>query len=440
MADQPNNDIEKILRAYSEARRKRADLPLHPATRKMLHGEVARHYGRKDAGRSWGRLRAFWPQLAFGSGLCAILIVAVLSLRQPAQRKELSAPAGPATRGEELSDKPTLQQSAQPEKRYMRESLARVQQGSPQNTDASPAGAAADLRFGREPAPAASAPAADALAPAKAGDAQERKVLRDTALPKLAVPEAAVKEQEQTLALKDSLAERGVNPPADANSQFGFGGGAVSANRALRSAAPPNVELKSEVLSSATKLAAAGEITNLGAALRTKFVELPTDQNASVGVLNSFQVEQQGDDLRIVDRDGSVYYGNLSVQLPGQQPATLTQQVSLSYGAAPSQNAAAGGLGLNESSPNTAVYFLRAQGTNVTLAKPVTLEGRFLERTNVALFGETRAKKEANLEAKPAAAPPVDRFSKARKAIVGRATVGQTNQFPVNAVAVEPGN
>jgi hypothetical protein len=105
MADEQNKDMEKILRAYAEARRKGADLPLHPATRKMLHAEVARRFKNGDREPFWSRLRAFWPQLAFGSGLCAILLVAVISLRLSPTQNSKQSPKRTAA-GHKRRDRP----------------------------------------------------------------------------------------------------------------------------------------------------------------------------------------------------------------------------------------------------------------------------------------------------------------------------------------------
>src|SRR5206468_2099487 len=81
MPADPERPIEKLLRA-ARRNRERADAPhaLHPATRKLLQGEVARRYGRPAAPRSFiDRTRRFWPGfvLAFSTlillGLLAVM-------------------------------------------------------------------------------------------------------------------------------------------------------------------------------------------------------------------------------------------------------------------------------------------------------------------------------------------------------------------------------
>ena len=74
MPEEPNNRMEEMLRAYARERRKKPDVRMHPATRGMLQAEVARQYGQAGPAHTsfWKQMRAFWPQFAFGAGLCAI--------------------------------------------------------------------------------------------------------------------------------------------------------------------------------------------------------------------------------------------------------------------------------------------------------------------------------------------------------------------------------
>jgi hypothetical protein len=165
------------------------------------------------------------------------------------------------------------------------------------------------------------------------------------------------------------------------------------------------------------------ELSNLGAAMRFQFVEVPDRGRlaARPQVLTAFQVEQSGEDLNLVDKDGSVYAGRLSLA-PEQQPT-----VNRSFGVA---------LKSGSVPPNSAVYNFQAQGTNLSLRTPVTVEGQLIEKTNALPSPEKAFSFSTNAPQRAAsAATPLMR---ARRTIVGRATVGQTNQFPVTAVSVEP--
>ena len=74
MPEDPNTKMDELLRKYAEERRKVADPQMHPATRKMLQGEVSRVYPRSSGGEGWlGKMRSFWPQYAIG--LAAVIVL-----------------------------------------------------------------------------------------------------------------------------------------------------------------------------------------------------------------------------------------------------------------------------------------------------------------------------------------------------------------------------
>src|ERR1039458_1762958 len=84
MANEPERPIEKLLRAAAQKRRDDAGPPfeLHPADRRLLQGEVARKFvqpQRQD--RSFAELLAqWWPRLAGGVAIFAVLALAVRAL------------------------------------------------------------------------------------------------------------------------------------------------------------------------------------------------------------------------------------------------------------------------------------------------------------------------------------------------------------------------
>ena len=80
MANEPERPIEKLLRAAAKRRRDEAGAPLelHPATRRLLQGEVARTFTKpKRETRSFAEaLGQLWPRLAWGMAILAVLVVA----------------------------------------------------------------------------------------------------------------------------------------------------------------------------------------------------------------------------------------------------------------------------------------------------------------------------------------------------------------------------
>src|ERR1035437_9972074 len=84
MANEPERPIERLLRAAAKKRRDESGAPLelHPATRRLLQGEVARKYakpGREKRGFA-EMLGQLWPRFAVGAAIFAVLALAVYVL------------------------------------------------------------------------------------------------------------------------------------------------------------------------------------------------------------------------------------------------------------------------------------------------------------------------------------------------------------------------
>src|SRR5260221_6530253 len=77
MPPEPDNQIDELLQAYAKKRREQMGAPpdLHPATRKLLQGEVARTFPKKpSAAESWfSFLKIFWPRIAFATSVLLVL-------------------------------------------------------------------------------------------------------------------------------------------------------------------------------------------------------------------------------------------------------------------------------------------------------------------------------------------------------------------------------
>src|SRR6266446_2202503 len=89
----PERPIERLLRACAKKRRNEAGAPpeLHPATRRLLQGEVARRYARnRREPRSWPELlAALWRRLVWVFAIFAgVLVIAAMLL--PALSKSKS--------------------------------------------------------------------------------------------------------------------------------------------------------------------------------------------------------------------------------------------------------------------------------------------------------------------------------------------------------------
>jgi hypothetical protein len=445
MPDEPDNKMDEVLRAYARERRKSPELRLHPAMRKMLQAEVQRAYSEQKQNQPGWRtkLRAFWPQIAFGGALCAMLLVAVLSIEQKSetsadrvkQEQERQIKAVPAS---DLNEKESLDRRDQPSEPLKKESEAsgrvladKVQLGS---------------------------------APAQNEEGAKGAVRPAAPLPAMR-PSMALRE-EKTVTEKDSIADaegasKGFymrNP--ELMKRYFPQSRSSAPNEQKQSAGPAELRQNAETPAQATvvnamgeaaakpvltagNLAVANDLTNLGAARRTRFVQLAApgvgagvgNRGASIAfpVLRNFQVEQSGQQLRLIDNDGSVYTGEIeSSQNKDAAPASQAPVTAQSAAQFNFQS----GIAPADVPSNTAVYFVNARGTNRTLGRDVVLTGNYLEQTN----NPTQVNLSVSAGAQPQtqAQIPLRTLSQARRAFVGTAVVGKTNQVPIQAVSNDP--
>ncbi|MCX6894305.1 MAG: hypothetical protein NTZ16_02100 [Verrucomicrobia bacterium] len=294
-------DIEKQLRAAAEQRRQEAGgkFELHPATRRLLHGEVQRVHGPKTTALG-GRNPIFaglW--LRFAAGVCTVGILMVATWLM------FFRPPPPA---------PT--QLARFEPPRAAETAGYVQTASPLANRAP-----VELAKNKKAQPGVNAGFVQSAEP-------------------LAVPPAPAAPIAMTAAASGALAvETSVS-----NVRF-LNNAAVAASGGRRADAVSSVLV--------TKAA-----ENVAAAKAAR----------PAAVLNSFQVEQRGDQLRIIDGDGSVYTGQLLAQA-GQDKEAKLQSADR---ATERQVVADGFVGGMQNAPFTAT------GTNLSLKQNVIINAAFV--------------------------------------------------------------
>jgi hypothetical protein len=131
-------------------------------------------------------------------------------------------------------------------------------------------------------------------------------------------------------------------------------------------------------------------------------------------VLNRFQMELTGTNIRFYEEDGSVYLG--AMQITNASPTLDGASASLPASRTILRDAAA--------------YSFSVQGTNQTLGSELILTGQFFAQTNLqpspldsfAIAPEVKS-----------AEPP-----QPSHLIIGTAVVGTTNQIPVRAISNQP--
>lgn len=435
--------IEKLLRACAEKRRHEARLPteLHPATRRLLQGEVVRQLGqsRRETSESWWSRLVAWPKLAWASvGVSALLIVTLVLLLPPKGKKPdllakndsqalgpapVNAPLAPA-RALDRSEADALLKAPAVQKQLL----------------------VADSEAAAPPLPTAQVQM-DELAKDKAAvvaEAQRERRLAAASEPTaLAAAPAGVEagssgRMPETLGLAGMKAEaplaRATPPPAAAPTQPPptFYGG-VAAQPSLPATAPaPSMatefSFRDQARFAGTKLQ---DQVFLRTAARPVGAAVQTPMESS-SVLASFRVQPAQESLVIVDGDGSVYKGSLQLIRADSDRAPAvggnrvnTRRFSSNVASAEAKRSAP----LAASS-----YSFHVLGTNKTLNQKVEFTGNFLPETNLAAAASSFVTGNGTFKPATNAVPAWLLNSK----ISGKAIINSRQVIEVNAAPVRP--
>ena len=424
MASEPERPIEKLLRDAAQKRRDEAPASFepHPATRRMLQGEVARRYPQQGRGARSG-LSWLWrisPKLSWAVASLAVIAVGVWLLwpnrttksqeRLFARNETPPAAAQPPEVANSVATDRRLQPPVASEEHLSSTTVAQDQLSAPS------APGAPSVAFPQEGQPSVNLAKKSrsgirsdlATSPPAAGGAS---LLDTTNAPSLALAMSERKAKPETTStdVGGTFADKslpsaplpGIVQSKDGAPSANLVSGFASANQPVPSAAaaarqtpaPPAPGLSVAVSSEAAAVGDANGrvlqvVTNSfpsNVALAQHFVRnIPASktfgaQNARAvdhRLLVSFQVEQNGPELRVKDEDGSVYFGYVQ---PAQTAAVLRDMVK----AVPATSAGrTGNLKLTDAdarpepaSPAPQTYFFRVTGTNQTLKLPVLFTG-----------------------------------------------------------------
>jgi hypothetical protein len=423
MPDEPNKKMDGLLRNYARQRRGIPDQRMHPATREMLHREVS-HIHKREQGSSRFSFRLLSrPRFAFGLALFVILLALILPahlLRNGTEK--ISSVANPLpTPSSPLSQAASSQETggglSQPVKiteeaplgvdklKDSRVAVSSLQKAA--KTEAMPAA----------PKPALNAPLA--AAPQPEFEPPPRQNLSN----------ALIANAPRAIPMNISTQARSVG------ALVASGISTNQRNEAGRSRA---------ALAMDAQFASTADLTNLGNALRLNFTRADTNRmtnpvlaHAMFAPLNSFQVEQLGTKLQIIDSDGSVYTGELEAPpaVKAEQPETESlQTTTLSNRLSPQPETR--GFARVATSPlidHASVQYFHALGTNSTSGLPVNITGKFLERTNQLPSPENTFRYKSDVLTGQKAA----KSKMAQRAIVGDVIIGATNRFPLEALSYE---
>jgi len=493
----PERPIEKLLRQAAQARRAQAGAPqeVHPATRRMLQGEVARKFASgAPAPEKRSFFDMFMPRLAWsaavvvGIGLAASLM---LPRNNPA-RQEMFFAKNDRVAALQAANEARAPSAAAP---APAESLAKSKIAAPAERPDSSALADADsLRVAQserdkdslkverlrtesertqslarnEPATATPAlPKGEAEGIAR--ESRQYKLTTATASTGGPAPVEKQKEQlaethsaapPQTPVTEEKMAQgrfglAAPSQPALAPAAPGAAGVAASSSlklsdetsktelayRSLSQQATTNastlaVQLKSAAAADAAKRSPAPIIQAtqqfVQATSPNKSLDLADNRSAAKPILFSFELQQLGREIRIIDSDGSVYSGNfqpaevfsyLESEASGKAAATRSLQTT----EAQSQRKDA----FADSKVQVdASYAFKVTGTNQTLKQFVVFTGQVLAPTNalspVAPAGTVNGNRVARPELNPL---PLQ-----NSRISGKALIGANKEVEVNAI------
>ncbi|MBK9139025.1 MAG: hypothetical protein IPM17_09725 [Verrucomicrobia bacterium] len=349
MPERDSPPIELRLRAYAEQRRTQAGGPFSapPLTRRTVRAEVDRRWGH--AARHGAHLRRWnviWPRLGWALGITAALaIVAMIALDfgqpikwQTAAKRSQPVPA-PARA---LPEQSTPQQELPPlSSSPTSEAAAVAEAQTPSLRGESFAAAPAGI------SPAQSAPAA--VPPLATFGAPLAEALSDLPPPSLGGIEGS--PVTPTLASPSLTARR---PPGNAT---------TSAAGPRQPATEPFPAMNQQRFTQ-----------NRAQGLRQNVNSPPAPE-----VLQEFEVQQFGNRLRLVDRDGSTYLAEVSAAPPAAAPALVTASptaTGLRRQAARAPDSLAP-EGQGTKTANDTLFF-NAVGTNRTLQQRVVFNGRLV--------------------------------------------------------------
>jgi hypothetical protein len=508
MSQEPEKEIEKQLRAHAEQRRAEAAAQLgtgpHPATRKLLHGEIGRTYGpapvAQKATKPWW---SYWPGFAFAGGLAAVLMLVFANRPAEETAKHMAKADALATSPTPVAAPAAAAPPAAPvalaaevtEVRKDMSVTAAAPAAPPPVLNPEPAAKLGGTLRGGSSAAAGAAPAAsqpaDRMDMAKAeADKPQLKVfanrsrqfeqteLRPTAD---ATKQSMDRGNSRSADLKDSAPFASTAAPLPAAPSAPPATGIpMAAREALASngtASKPAIPAKRVAITAPAaaptmtttegyitqngvvaveqkKQAAQRPVSN-GAYFANKLVSdsesnearVPQSPNQAAlrknfqspprpAVLTQFQVEQNGNEVRFIDQDGSVYVGQMGGAADEAAPLAEAEKAADKKEAVKTKAFEAqsnlqngrqsGGLGGGQNA-----QFFRASGLNLTLNQNVVISGEFVN--SLAIAGKKLSPTNYSVstampdgKAKATVLPPTQ--------IQGRVQIGERQEIILNAV------
>jgi hypothetical protein len=416
---EPERKIEKWLKAYAKKRRTQAGEPfkLHPTTRQLLQSEAARDKPKPEDGDEsvslWEVIRQRWAILL--SFAACIFLVGIILLPVTYSAKKKAATLASASGAREIGSAANAPAAASEDKFQASPSekkdldlahngLAGEESNTVLLADDRKALVNRDTEYATNnaPSPTVAMTVTPSAAPGLSESIQATPLEVSPAAP--ATPPApivasenfAVAKQSEsstsvTNSLKGSYARLPAGPPLVAaaapsgsfpNSQL-----AKQSLGTVPAAAPP-AEMPSSEQSAMTSWGQSQLQSEPGTVASLKLEEMQNvfknsiEPSQASPVLSNFQVQQNGNAIRLVDQDGSFYDGSL--ELANQTVEKSEDQAALNANTRAVQNAVTVVAGLPSQQITAAQdalqlaqnYFFHVYGTNRTVKQTVSFTGR----------------------------------------------------------------
>lgn len=475
---EPERHIEKLLRAVAKKRREQTGEPfeLHSVAREQLLREAAQRGAKKSGGGFFAPFfSGFGPRLTLAFTVVVIVVVGVWLVRPLLQEKQAASTLGASTLHADraVHEKVKSEPAAPPPETAApvvnSETLSAA--GAQTTSSAAVAGpisgetaAKDDTKKQPAPTPAFKSQSSQAQANRNLALAAEAPKAAGAPQPGIALPSAAESTamapppastqavREEKTRATDSFAAAKSGSPARPFTTNGIAPSmtVAAANREaqkqLNQATAPgsvNADLTANFDNIASNQTAAKSAPNSQRFYRT--ITVPTVRQRGFGggspapaLLASFQMEQHGQEIRVIDADGSVYTGTWQAApeqnaLPAAAPAPAHEGGFHLFNSGISASSAR--VAVPENNFQTTLnYTFTVTGTNRNLKQKITFSGKFIPLTNASNAANTAGAVSGSLEG-PAAAPPLNMAPPAllNSRIAGKAVVGEKREIEVNA-------
>ncbi len=467
---EPERNIEKLLRAYAKKRRAQAGDPLelHPATRRLLQGEIARNAPKPDDEdasmtlweffrQQWAFLLSFVLIIFFGATLFfpalstakhkSQKLTAVNNLRQIGMAAQMAAeenngrlPAALDALTNQLGSDKVLT-DLESGKRFVYIAGGEKLDGLPSNSvlaysPTDKKGRAVLFADGR----------VEVINGARFSELTNRKV-QELAFAKDSARRQLTKTPEEIPAASPPISAQ---PKAENNrKELKLGDLAVAApsggTLAANAPAAPTATMDRLTTAQMSRIQFAFAAShNFALNLQNTFKNTITPAQA-VPVLVNFQVQQNGNAVRVVDADGSVYDGSLLPESAVAQNEPAPAATTAPPAAAPAQVERAKSIASRDESQTAQNYFFRVTGTNQTLKQNVVFAGNLVAMANATTNLQQSFCGSGGMGGGGAGGGQLqsaltnqNQLPWSNSRIAGTAVIADTNHIEINAVPLSP--